>query len=315
MSTRPPVTEAEERGAGLTDVSRRLDSRATRGLGLQRWGLNQVRAATGSSLALDDRDFAPELGSRNLVSSTAMFPAMAATDCLAVACETARDRRESRNLHAVSTLTLCRAALESASRTLWLLKPADREARRSRCLAVTKHELQQQSFFVGLLDSNHVGPERHTNADYGGFLRHKEEFVARRAFLDTITGLEPIRFRPIVTEAADWIKENAPAGGRGDIRSRDLTHGMKIAYNVGSGTTHGMKWLNEYVGRNQALLLGVIADGLAAAVYMTECAIALFEAQANLPHSHARNSSYPDRLHSTVRLWARSYPATSPDTA
>ncbi|WP_152467784.1 hypothetical protein [Gordonia terrae] len=141
---RPPLTEAVEHRAGIGDVSRRIDSRAKRGLSLQPWGLDQARAAIGSSLHADDEDFAPELNVRNLVSSTAVFPAMAATDALAVACHTAQERRDTRNLHAVATLSLCRAALESASRTIWLLSPTDREERRTRCLAITKHELLQQ---------------------------------------------------------------------------------------------------------------------------------------------------------------------------
>ncbi|EON30822.1 hypothetical protein GTC6_20530, partial [Gordonia terrae C-6] len=167
-----------------------------------------------------------------------------------------------------------------------------------------------QSYFVGLLDAgHHSGSARLTAADYGGFLEHKEEFEARREFLATLQGLPPIQFRPIVTDAADWIKAHVPPFDKGEIRDRDLTHGMKVAYNLGSGTTHGMKWLHEYIGSGRERnLLGMVADGLAAALAMSECAVALFEAQANLPRNHTRNAKYPERLQSTVNEWSRMYP-------
>lgn len=306
---RPPLTSENEALAGIGDVSRRIDSRAQRGLLLQRWGLGGKRVQPGSSLDQDDNDFAPELNYKNLVSSTALFPAMAATDSLAIACTNAGERRDSRNLHTVANLTLCRAALESASRTIWLLSPTDREERRKRCLAITKHELGQQKYFVGQLETeNDEGKGRYTNTDYNPLLAHKKDFDERLAYLDAVSGLPGIQFRPIITAAADWIEQNVPAHDRGEIANRNLTHGMKLSYSLGSSTTHGMKWLTDYLG-DQRNIMGMIADGLAASVNMTECAVALFEAQASIPRTAGRGHPYPERLRSTVSKWSRMYSA------
>ncbi|KNA93359.1 hypothetical protein ABW18_00100 [Gordonia jacobaea] len=297
----------------MTDVSRRIDSRAKRGLQLQPWGLAQSRAAVGSSLHADDDGFAPELNMKNLVSSTALYPAMAATDALSVASETTLNRRDSHNLHTVATLTLCRSALESAAQTIWMLSPTERDERRARCLALSKYELLQQSYFVGLLDTTiHTGSNRLSNADYSGFISHKEEFEERRKYLNGVAGLKGIQYRVIVADAADWIRANVPPHDNGEIRERDLTHGMKVAYNLGSSAGHGMKWIRDYLG-DERNIMSMTADCLAAAVNMTECAIALYEAQANIPRSHIRNAKCPNRLHQTVAKWARMYPPPERD--
>ncbi|HUH69838.1 MAG TPA: hypothetical protein VLZ05_13830 [Mycobacterium sp.] len=52
----------------------------------------------------------------------------------------------------------------------------------------------------------------------------------------------------------------------------------------------------------------MIADGLAAAVGMAECAVALFEAQAQRQQPPSqRKRIYPDRLQPTIDDWSRLY--------
>jgi hypothetical protein len=56
-------------------------------------------------------------------------------------------------------------------------------------------------------------------------------------------------------------------------------------------------------------LFGMIADGLAAAINMTECAIALYEAVCRAPEGERKDSeSYvPARLEPTIVQWTRLY--------
>jgi hypothetical protein len=53
----------------------------------------------------------------------------------------------------------------------------------------------------------------------------------------------------------------------------------------------------------------MIADGLAAAVNMTECAVALFEAVSRGPSGQKRTaeSHVPPRLEPTITAWAELY--------
>ena len=62
----------------------RITQRVLRGVQLGEWGLTSHPVDDGSSLALDDQDFMPDLGPR-LVSSTARFPAMNASENIVAA--------------------------------------------------------------------------------------------------------------------------------------------------------------------------------------------------------------------------------------
>lgn len=77
-------------------------------------------------------------------------------------------------------------------------------------------------------------------------------------------------------------------------------------YAITSGFVHGFKWATRYVRRERELL-GVVADSLAAALIMTESAIALFEAQAQNLTGIQREQLYPDLLAPTIRAWSLRY--------
>ena len=68
----------------------------------------------------------------------------------------------------------------------------------------------------------------------------------------------------------------------------------------------GFKWATRYVRRERELL-GVVADSLAAALIMTESAIALFEAQAQNLTGMQREQLYPDLRAPTIRAWSLRY--------
>jgi hypothetical protein len=65
---------------------------------------------------------------------------------------------------------------------------------------------------------------------------------------------------------------------------------------VGSAFTHGYKWANDYIKVPQNAY-AMPADGLGAAVAMANCAVALYEAQAQRRGSHtSRERRYPERI-------------------
>ena len=91
-----------------------------------------------------------------------------------------------------------------------------------------------------------------------------------------------------------------------------MSVGAERFYTVGSSVVHGYEWMTAYLGTDEDVL-AQLADGLAAAVIMTECGVALYEAQATHPARAVlccRN--YPPYMESTVSLWRRRYGQSAP---
>jgi hypothetical protein len=76
---------------------------------------------------------------------------------------------------------------------------------------------------------------------------------------------------------------------------------------VGSAFTHGYKWANDYIKVPQNAY-AMPADGLGAAVAMANCAVALYEAQAQRRGSHtSRERPYPERIEPIITPWSAMY--------
>jgi len=54
------------------------------------------------------------------------------------------ERPENGNVDASSIMQLCRSAMDSSARTIWLLSDPDSEVRRDRCLSLLMEQLEQQ---------------------------------------------------------------------------------------------------------------------------------------------------------------------------
>ena len=106
--------------------------------------------------------------------------------------------------------------------------------------------------------------------------------------------------------SAKWIDANPPAHA-----ADELPLGMELGadrfYSIGSSFVHGFKWMTDYICDDEATLK-VVAEGFAAAVVMTECAVCLFEAPAtNAARAAVRRANYPDWLAPTVAAWLPRY--------
>jgi hypothetical protein len=110
---------------------------------------------------------------------------------------------------------------------------------------------------------------------------------------------EPEPFGTTVT-LAEWVDAHLPKHDTGELASSGLRGGAKAFYSWGSSLVHGYKWASEYAPGVK--LFGMIADSLAAAIYMTESAVALFEAACRAPDGERTTSeSYvPARLEPTI---------------
>jgi hypothetical protein len=117
----------------------------------------------------------------------------------------------------------------------------------------------------------------------------------------------------VVVAAAKWLDQHPPQHDRGagpygrDFGFEDVA---KSFYNVSSAIVHGLKWTLDYMPNGEVDLSRMVAEGVNNAVSMAECAVALFEAQAqNWETETDRPCLYPDSLQPTIDDWAADYPA------
>lgn len=270
----------------------------------------RFRPDKGSSLGFDDLGFVPELGD-NLVSSTARYPVMMATENLVGAAQVHGRAFEQRRTNAASVASLCRCAIEASARTIWLLAGTSRNERRARCLGYIQSERQPQQAFIRIEEKVFAKRDVATDdPEYQDFLRHRADYERGQTLISSVPKNErkkpPGQYSDIVAWSARWIDENPPVHAL-EQTSLGMELGADRFYSSASSFVHGFKWMSTYI-HEDVDTLAVVADGLAAALVMTESAIALFEAQATHPaRVVVRRKNYPDWLAPTVDEWALRY--------
>lgn len=87
----------------------------------------------------------------------------------------------------------------------------------------------------------------------------------------------------------------------------DLSVARRASYSRGSSFVHRYKWAVDYVPGVK--VFGMIADSLAAAIFMTECAVAPYEAVCRAPggQQNSAESYVRERLEPTVAEWRGLY--------
>lgn len=312
------------RRAQTSEIISRTKAKAKRGAELRQWALRAPRSLVdpASSLALDDKDFVPEypLG---MVSSTAVFPAMNAIDGIIAIAELVEGRDDSEGRtgsgmsHTASLLTLCRMATESAARTIWLLSSRDRAMRRNLSIRFSLSERNaQRGFHQSSRKWFENGGGRNLPAEHQKFLEHVRLFENRvKVFEQAQQGTRKVNVlgnNALVEAAARWLDQNPPRHEPNGPFGREgfgFEQAAGSFYNVSSGIVHGLKWLTDYMPNGEVDLARMVVESVNNAVGMAECAVALFEAQAQDWHNQTgRSRLYPDLLQPTIEQWAELYP-------
>jgi hypothetical protein len=150
-------------------------------------------------------------------------------------------------------------------------------------------------------------PDRQREPIYAQFQEHLRLYEERVKMLDNQPKKRPPNPSDFPTEAGKWIDQHPPAHDR-ELYANGFAHGVSRFYTLGSAIIHGYKWPIDYVQKSERVIFGMIDDGLAAAVGMAECAVALFEVQAQRrqPPSQ-RKGLYPNRLQPTIDDWSTLY--------
>jgi len=264
----------------------------------------------GSSLAFDDLGFMPGLGD-HVVSATARFPVMMATENLVGAAQVHGSAFQQRRTNVASVASLCRCAIEGSAKTIWLLAGTSREERRARCLGFMQSERLPQQGFIRIEEQVFAKRKVATDApEYKNFLRHRTEHDDGQKLIAVMPKAQrkkpPSNYSDIVAWSAKWIDANPP-GHPTDQTTLGMELGAGRFYSYASSFVHAHKWMSDYI-RDDITSLKTVADGFAAALIMTECAVALFEAQSTHPaRTVVRRRNYPQSLVPTVDAWASRY--------
>jgi hypothetical protein len=309
------------RKAQTIEIVNRTAAKAKRGAELRPWAMGVGRRLVdpGSSLAHDDDGFIADLYAGNMVSRTAVYPIMNAIDSITSIAELIAGRTESGDSHAASLLTLSRMATESAATTIWLLSSTDRNMRRGLSVRFTASELNaQKGYHSSTRKWFEHGPLGKQSVEYQQFVEHVRLFDQRVVMLDSGKQQTPNAkvkgSADVVIAAAKWLDGHPPLHD-GDAGPYGRPFGFedvaKSHYNVSSAIVHGLKWPLDYMPNGEVELSRMIVEGVNNAVSMAECAVALFEAQAQ---NHTTNTDrpilYPDRLQPSIDAWADLYPST-----
>jgi hypothetical protein len=304
------------------EIMQRTVAKARRGGDLEVWGTKQISDRFGridprSSLANDDAGFMTDYG-EDMVSVTALFPAMNATDALASITELIEGRPKSRNSHAAALLALCRTATESAATAIWLLSSTEQTMRRGLSVRHTSSELRAQlRYHQSTREWFDAEPARKNRDDYQDFLAHVRHYHERVEKLRRGESQTPkarvLGNGDVVVAAAHWLDKHPPRHARDEHGPYGTKFGMKKVadqfYTTSSAIIHGLKWPLDYLPSGELDLSRLIVEGVNVAVGMGECAVSLFEAQAlqRGPKSN-RERLYPLRLVPTVKEWSTLYP-------
>lgn len=290
-------------------VLTRIDERGQRCGDLYQWGLHPHTAEEGSPLAADDAAFAEAYPVTSpgpqAVTEHALYPAMRAAESLHTAGVLVARRKSHQQPHIAEVLQLCRVAMECAALTIWLLGDPSREVRRERCLSEDMEQLEQQRRFLLIGQEEETSnptqyrPQLLTmNAEH----RRKLNEMITMAKVEYTFAKTP-SFTKMVRESAQWVDAHVPAHDVGEIADHGLEYPARSLYSNGSGFIHGYKWMVDY-GRN-GVAFTMIADALAVALNMVECAVCLFEAASRAPGGAQPDGSYvPERFEPTIAAWS-----------
>ena len=305
------------------DVLRRTVAKAKRGAELRPWamGVKPRLVDPGSSLANDDAGFMIDYAG-DMVSGTAAFPIFNAIDSLTAVAELidgrddSGDRKGSGDHHTSSILTLTRMAAESAATAIWLISSAEQAVRRSLSVRFTASELNAQRAFHSYTRKrfDQQDPRAKQSVEYRDFIEHVRLFDERVKMLEQgmqqTPGAKVKGSGDVVGAAAKWLDQHPPQHDPSDLYGNAIGFEDVAGrfYNLNSAIVHGLKWPLDYMPNGEIDMARMIVEAVNIAVTMAECAVALFEAQAqNWTSTTDRPRLYPELLQPSIDQWAEMY--------
>jgi hypothetical protein len=271
------------------------------------WGLRPNPIHSDSRFARDNAAVTLQ-DEPSLISSTALYPTMNPSEHLVAAAQVISVALTKGQIRTSAVAALCRIAMESSAKTIWLINDSDTDERLRRCYGFIKAERGWQDKFDDLeADALAVRTDPLADRQRAELDQHRKRFGKRQSQITDLPAnarKAPPGPLDLVGEAADWMDEHLPRKPDPELDKVIHPRGAKSFYSLGSGFVHGFKWLTDYV-HDDSGLLAVTLDALGNALRMTECAVSLFEAQSIGPQPDPRRTrNYPPGLAETVAAWA-----------
>lgn len=294
-----------------------VGERAKQAHAFMAWGLRPNLVHPQSRLARDNAAVSIE-GEPSLISSTALYPTMNASEHLVAAAEVISLALTKGQTRTSAVAALCRVAIESSAKTIWLIRETETYERLRRCYGFIKSEQQWQEKFNKIeedaLDARTDALADDTRAQ---FEQRRARFAKRIAHIGALPPGDrttPPGALDIVGEGERWIDEYLPRKPNPELDQVIHPRSAKSFYSLSSGFVHGFKWMSDYLfglpddPPDDSGLLEVTLDAFGIAIRMTECAVSLFEAQAIGPRPDPRRvRNYPEGLTAAVARLAPRY--------
>ncbi|WP_204250375.1 hypothetical protein [Mycolicibacterium goodii] len=287
-----------------------VGERAKQAHAFMAWGLRPNPTHPESRFARDNAAVTLE-NEPNLISSTALYPTMNASEHLVAAAEVIALALTKGQIRSSAVAALCRIAMESSAKTIWLITETDTEERIRRCYGFIKGERGRQEQFEKLeAEALAARTDPLAEAQRAKFEQHRKRTAARYAQIAALPAealIGPPGPLELVERAEDWMDEHLPRTPDPELDKVIHPRRAKSFYSLGSGSVHGFKWLTDYLfgvsgdELDDSGLLEVTLDAFGNAIRMTECAVSLFEAQSVGPRPDPRRvRNYPAGLADTV---------------
>lgn len=287
-----------------------VGERAKQAHAFMTWGLRPNLVHPQSRLARDNAAVSIE-GEPSLISSTALYPTMNASEHLVAAAEVISLALTKGQTRTSAVAALCRVAIESSAKTIWLIRETETYERLRRCYGFIKSEQQWQEKFNKIeqdaLDARTDALADDTRAQ---FEQRRARFAKRIAHIGALPPGDrttPPGALDIVGEAEQWMDAHLPRKPNPELDQVIHPRSAKSFYSLSSGFVHGFKWMSDYLfglpddPQGDSGLLEVTLDAFGIAIRMTECAVSLFEAQAIGPRPDPRRvRNYPEGLTAAV---------------
>lgn len=281
------------------------------------WGLQPNPIHPKSRLAHDNAAVTLDDAS-DLVSQTSLYPTMNASEHLTAAAEVISFALLQGQIRTSATAALCRIAMESSAKTIWLLSETDTDKRIRRCYGFLKGERGRQQQFEQLeTEALDARTDALVETDRARFDERRVRVEARQAQIENLPAVALTAPPPggplaLVEAAQNWMDERLPRPPDPDLDKVMHPRSAKSFYALGSGFVHGFKWLMPYVLADGELddtpLLAITLDAFGNAIRMTASAVALFEAQSIGPQRDPKRfRNYPDGLEDRVTDLAADY--------
>ncbi|MFC7961414.1 hypothetical protein [Rhodococcoides kroppenstedtii] len=254
----------------------RIDSRTEEARLFDNWRVEPSRPRAGSPLDLDDSAFfsmvVTEHVSESPVLDHALFASMAAAENLTTVVRLIDDWDRNGRMRSLSVVTLCRSALESSSRAVWLLSPTERAERRDRASRMMKNEVLGQKKFLTKRVSGLASSGTHDTSEIDGLRSDLAHTVDVLDDLQSVSGAPTIEQQ--IEEASMWVDQTAV-----NPQHTSIADHAKSMYSIASGFAHGYTWTTRHM-RGPTDIFNVTADFLYVATTMLSAAVVLHETLA-----------------------------------